>query len=102
MLRNIFTVLTPMATHTILLLIAHFFVHQVLLSFDAFNTEYNYDFVSVYDGSDTSAPLLGSFTGPEIPANIRSNGHSMTVRMISDDSESREGFSATVTYMGKL
>ena len=84
------------------LCVYHSFVHQVLISFDAFDMESNYDYVNVFDGSDTSAPSLGTFTGSAIPADILTNGNSMTVQITSDSSVSRQGFSATVTYMGKL
>jgi hypothetical protein len=41
---------------------------SITLSFSAFNTESGYDYVRVYDGSTTSAALLGSFSGSSIPA----------------------------------
>merc|ERR1711994_8395 len=36
---------------------------KVRLVFEAFTTEYNYDFVKVYDGDSTSSRRLGSFSG---------------------------------------
>ena len=39
---------------------------QVTLEFTSFSTEAGYDYVRVYDGSTTSSPLLGAFSGTSL------------------------------------
>lgn len=56
-----------------------------------------YDAVEVYDGTTTSATLLGRFTGSNLPAAITSSGGSMLVRFISDLEVTKQGFSAYYT-----
>ena len=66
----------------------------ITLSFTAFNTESNYDYVRVYDGASTADPLLGEFSGTTLPAAITSSGGSMFVHFSSDYSVTRSGWSA--------
>lgn len=72
---------------------------SVSLSFTAFNTEQNYDGVLVYNGNNTNAPLLGTFTGTTLPLNLTS-GPEMLVVFISDYSTTFGGFSANYTSTG--
>ena len=76
---------------------------SVTLNFTAFELENAssdgtiYDAVEVYDGTTTSATLLGRFTGNNLPPTITSSGGSMLVRFISDLEENKQGFSAYYT-----
>ena len=77
---------------------------SVTLNFTAFDLEDAspdgqtiYDAVEVYDGTTTSATLLGRFTGSNLPPAITSSGGSMLVRFISDLEENKQGFSAYYT-----
>ncbi len=76
---------------------------SVTLNFTAFALEDAasdgtiYDAVEVYDGTTTSATLLGRFTGSNLPPAITSSGGSMLVRFISDLEENKQGFSAYYT-----
>ncbi len=56
-----------------------------------------YDAVEIYDGSTTSANLLGRFTGNNLPPSITSSGGNMLVRLISDLDITKQGFSAYYT-----
>uniref|UniRef100_A0A8C8BEW9 Cubilin n=1 Tax=Otus sunia TaxID=257818 RepID=A0A8C8BEW9_9STRI len=53
----------------------------VALKFNSFQLEISpscyKDYVAVYDGSDTYAPLLGKFCGSELPPNIKSSSHNL-------------------------
>merc|ERR1712226_1676165 len=74
--------------------------HNVLtVEFTVFYTEYGYDKVFVYDGLDINAPqLYEPLTGNiDAPAVRTSTGSSITVRFTSDFSETRTGFSFTVS-----
>lgn len=68
---------------------------NILLTFTAFNTEANYDFVKVYDGANASAPLVGNFSGSSIPPPINSTGSSLYITFISDQFVTGAGFDAT-------
>jgi hypothetical protein len=67
---------------------------SVTLEFLDFHTEQDFDFVKVYDGTTTSAPLIGSFSGIAIPSPITSSGGAMLVHFISDQVVTEEGWYA--------
>lgn len=66
----------------------------VTLNFQTFDTELNYDFVIVYNGANINAPVLGTFSGTNIPSSITGGGV-ILVRFISDGSISRAGWALT-------
>jgi len=66
----------------------------IILDFTTFDTEAGVDFVYVYDGADTTAPLLGVFSGSIIPAQLVSTGGSMMVHFVSNSSVTESGWSA--------
>lgn len=43
---------------------------KISVSFTSFSTEEGFDYLTVYDGADTDAPLKGRFTGRKLPAVI--------------------------------
>jgi len=67
------------------------------LSFTSFDTEYNYDFVTVYDGNSTASTPLGTFSGINIPDNITSSGNELFITFTSDESTTKAGWEATYT-----
>ena len=69
----------------------------ITLTFTSFATESGYDFVRVYGGSTTSAPLLGTFSGSSLPPVLTSSGGSMLLRFTTDGSVVAAGWSATYT-----
>lgn len=68
----------------------------IILDFDDFNTESCCDYVEIYDGSNSKAPLIktlfGTFTTP--PGGYNSSQRYMFVKFTSDSSTVRRGFSA--------
>lgn len=56
---------------------------QVALSFNSFSIAD--DRLSIYDGPDTTAPLLGSFTGANNPGTIIAHSGAMTLAFESND-----------------
>lgn len=56
-----------------------------------------YDAIEVYDGTTTSAKLLGRFSGSNLPPAITSSGGGLLVRFVSDIEENKQGFSAYYT-----
>lgn len=69
-------------------------VTSITLSFDRFALLEN-DNLSVFDGGDENAPLLGSFTGETIPNNIISSGNKLFLDFHSDSGDSSHGFFAS-------
>ncbi len=65
----------------------------IILHFNSFDTESSCDYVKVYDGSTTSAKLLGSFSGTSIPSDITSSSSSILIHFTSDNSTTRAGWS---------
>ena len=71
----------------------------VQLVFNSFLTEQGYDYVRIYDGTSVNAPLLGSFTGNQLPLPVVATNAAgaLTVQFISDGSATYSGFDATVS-----
>lgn len=55
------------------------------LNFNYFITEANSDFVTVYDGSNNTGTLLGSFSGNTIPPTLTSTTGSMFIEFTTDN-----------------
>ncbi|XP_056290732.1 cubilin [Pseudoliparis swirei] len=68
------------------------------LKFNTFHLEASsscrYDYVAVYDGQDTLAPLLGKFCGSVLPPNIRSTTNQLFIEFRTDAAESGIGWRA--------
>lgn len=58
----------------------------------SFSIEPNYDFLYIYDGSDSSAHLIGSFQDSKLPEKIESTSNFMYLAFRSDGSVSYTGF----------
>lgn len=67
---------------------------SISLSFSSFELEANYDFLEIYDGINTAAPLLGSWTGNNSPGTVTSSGGALTVRFTSDSWTTKPGWEA--------
>ena len=69
----------------------------VTLNFSYFRTELKNDSVSVYDGIDAAAPLLGNFSGTSIPSAVTSSGNSMFIEFNTNSTISDTGWVASYT-----
>ncbi|KAI8496763.1 hypothetical protein Bbelb_254180 [Branchiostoma belcheri] len=70
----------------------------IILTFDSFDTERNYDFLSIYDGASDNAAEIKRLTGDQsqiIP--IISTSNTMFLRFTSDLWVSRQGFQFNYT-----
>ena len=72
---------------------------SLTVTFNSFDTEQDFDYLYVYDGPDTDAPLLGAYSGTVNPGPFTSTATdgSLTFEFISDPFENGSGWSATVS-----
>jgi len=72
------------------------FLQQVQLVFDRFRLEQSshceYDSVTIYDGSDDTAPLLRTLCGSSRPGDVTASGNVVSVYFSSDDTITSSGF----------
>lgn len=68
----------------------------VSMLFTSFALENNFDFMYVYNGSTTSSPLLGTFTGTNSPGTITATSGCLTIKFVSDYTVNKNGWSAVI------
>ncbi|XP_006822509.1 uncharacterized protein LOC100366935 [Saccoglossus kowalevskii] len=71
--------------------------YHIQLLFVDFYVEPDYDFVYVYDGADTSADTIGSYTGSQSSLLITSSINNLFIVFESDSAVSYRGFTASYT-----
>lgn len=71
----------------------------VQVIFNSFNLESCCDYLSIYNGNSTAAPLLGTFAGTNLPCNITSSAANgcLTFQFYSDGSVNYFGWDATIS-----
>lgn len=67
----------------------------ITLSFTSFETETTNDVVKIYDGPSESFPMLGSFSGNNLPPVITSTSGAMLIVFTTDFSIVKKGWTAT-------
>jgi hypothetical protein len=72
----------------------------ITLNFSSFNIN-ELDEVLVFDGSTTTSPLIGSYTGADIPPTITSSGGSLLVYFVVRSREGGNGWNANYTISCK-
>jgi hypothetical protein len=76
---------------------------KVRAAFTAFNLEANYDYLYIYDGNSTGAPLIGTYSGGTSPGTITASASNtsgcLTFRFTSDGSVVRSGWTATISCL---
>ncbi|HRY33500.1 MAG TPA: C10 family peptidase [Bacteroidales bacterium] len=75
-------------------------VSHLIVRFQSLETENNADIVTVYDGPGTSSPVIGSFSGINIPQSITSSGNQVLIRFTSDNDNNNQGW--FITYESKM
>jgi hypothetical protein len=70
----------------------------VTLTFTQFATEQNFDFVTIFNGPDVTAAVMGTFSGTNLPGTFISTHPSgcLTVRFSTDGSIVSAGYAATI------
>ena len=66
--------------------------NSIVLFFSGFKTESGYDYLKIYDGETTGAPVLGEFSGSNLPPYLVSTAGKMLLEFTSNDSISCEGW----------
>ncbi|MBN2745558.1 MAG: C10 family peptidase [Bacteroidales bacterium] len=74
----------------------------IRLHFTEFRTEAGYDYLRVYDGSSTNAPLLGVFDGSTIPNDLTASSGEMLIHFSTDGGVVDQGWSATFAVCENL
>lgn len=71
----------------------------VVVTFNAFDIENGWDFLTIYDGLTTAAPLIGTYTGTTSPGVVTANNvdGALTFVFTSDNIFNNPGWDATVS-----
>jgi hypothetical protein len=64
----------------------------IALNFTSFETEQGKDVLYIYDGTDANAPLIGTYSGAQIPQQIISSGNALFLRFETDGTGQMEGW----------
>ncbi|MCD0476576.1 S8 family serine peptidase [Flavobacterium sp. EDS] len=77
--------------------------NSINVNFTDFDLEMGYDFLYVYNGSSITAPLLGAFTGADLPESLTStaSGGELTFKFVSTDYVNRRGWIAAISCVTK-
>lgn len=70
---------------------------QVNVNFNAFDTEAGMDIMSIYDGNDISAPLIGEYSGTNSPGLVSSTDSCITFVFNSNAAVENEGWQANIS-----
>ncbi len=76
--------------------------NMIRVNFVEFNTEEGYDYLYIYDGSSTSATLIGQYDGANNPGEVTANNNegALTFRFTSDQGVTASGWVAMVSCVG--
>lgn len=69
----------------------------VTLNFTQFDIENDWDFLLIYDGATTNAPLIGKYTGTASPGTVIGTNGALLVEFRSDCATVKSGWAATYT-----
>ncbi|MEI8202146.1 MAG: C10 family peptidase [Bacteroidota bacterium] len=72
-------------------------VSAITLSFKKFDTESGFDKVIIYNGGDTTAPVLATYSGTTLPAAVTAIGNKMLIRFKTNGSNTASGWYASYT-----
>ncbi len=74
----------------------------ITVTFQAFETESNWDFLYVYDGTSTTATQIGTYTGGDNPGTVTATNAAgaLTFKFTSDSSVNKTGWAAHVSCLG--
>lgn len=67
-------------------------VDHIYINFEILSTEASNDIVTIYDGPTTSDPVLGTYSGSTIPAQIASTSPEVLIRFTTNGNTTGEGW----------
>lgn len=67
---------------------------RISLTFSQFATQQDHDYLSIYDGQDANAPLIGHYSGHDLPPAIVSSGNKLFLRFTTDSTVQDLGWTA--------
>ena len=72
---------------------------KIKVAFSSFETENNYDYLYIYDGTSTSATQIGSYCGTNSPGTVTATNAdgALTFRFTSDYSQVKSGWVASIS-----
>lgn len=70
---------------------------RIHLAFNDFDVEPQFDFLAVKDGGSPESPVLGTFSGNQVPHSLTSSGHVLRLEFQTDHSTEKRGFNITFT-----
>ncbi|XP_027868692.1 CUB and sushi domain-containing protein 3-like isoform X5 [Xiphophorus couchianus] len=73
---------------------------RIHLAFNDFDLEPPYDFLTIKDGDQSEATMLGRFSGAEVPSHLTSNSNILQLEFQADHSMSGRGFNITYSTFG--
>uniref|UniRef100_UPI00358FCE16 CUB and sushi domain-containing protein 3-like n=1 Tax=Myxine glutinosa TaxID=7769 RepID=UPI00358FCE16 len=73
---------------------------RVHIAFNDFDVETRFDFLTMRDGAEPDAELIGTYTGAEAPTHVSSSGHVLRLEFQSDNSMSGRGFNISYATFG--
>ncbi|XP_051920530.1 CUB and sushi domain-containing protein 3-like isoform X1 [Hippocampus zosterae] len=74
---------------------------RIHLAFNDFDLEPPYDFLTIKDGDQSGATILGHFSGGEVPSHLTSNSNILQLEFQADHSMSGRGFNITYSTFGR-
>jgi hypothetical protein len=74
---------------------------RVLVNFTAFTTETCCDFLVIYNGAGLGGTIAGTYSGARGPFQVASTTSTLTLRFLTDNSNTNSGFAANVIFFGK-
>ena len=77
---------------------------KVSVAFSQFNTESNYDYLYIYDGTSTSATQIGAYSGLTSPGTVTATNAAgaLTFKFTSDRSVNNSGWVATISCVNPV
>lgn len=75
---------------------------RIHLAFNDIDVEPQFDFLVIKDGATAEAPVLGTFSGNQLPSSITSSGHVARLEFQTDHSTGKRGFNITFTSESPL
>jgi len=73
---------------------------RIRLSFSSFDTEREYDILTIYDGLNTNARMIGNYSGQLEPFEVASTGNALTIKFVSDKRTQGRGWEASWEVRG--